>query len=125
MPTCGCRPSGPHEQSMQINQIVYRWYGLDDVPADWAGCVATIGVFDGVHLGHQRVVARAGQVAQSMNLPLVVITFDPHPDEVIRPGSHPAVPHHPSPPGRAAGRPGGRCGVRAPVQRGILPAEPG
>ncbi len=68
---------------------MYRWYGLDDVPADWAGCVATIGVFDGVHLGHQRVVARAGQVAHSMNLPLVVITFDPHPDEVIRPGSHP------------------------------------
>jgi riboflavin kinase/FMN adenylyltransferase len=68
---------------------VYRWYGLDDVPADWAGCVATIGVFDGVHRGHQRVVARAEQVAQEKGLPLVVITFDPHPDEVIRPGSHP------------------------------------
>jgi riboflavin kinase / FMN adenylyltransferase len=70
---------------------VYRWYGLDDVPADWAGCVATIGVFDGVHLGHQRVVARAGELARSRNLPLVVITFDPHPDEVIRPGSHPPI----------------------------------
>ena len=34
-------------------------------------------------------MARAGQVARSLNLPLVVITFDPHPDEVIRPGSHP------------------------------------
>ena len=68
---------------------MYRWYGLDDVPADWAGCVATIGVFDGVHRGHQRVVDRAGQVARQRNLPLVVITFDPHPDEVIRPGSHP------------------------------------
>jgi len=68
---------------------VYRWHDLDDVPAGWAGCVATIGVFDGVHLGHQRVVERAGQVAQGRNLPLVVITFDPHPDEVVRPGSHP------------------------------------
>lgn len=68
---------------------MYRWYGLDDVPADWARCVATIGVFDGVHRGHQRVVARAEQVAREMHLPLVVITFDPHPDEVVRPGSHP------------------------------------
>ena len=68
---------------------MYRWHGLDDVPADWAGSVVTIGAFDGVHRGHQRVVARAGQVARERNLPLVVITFDPHPDEVIRPGSHP------------------------------------
>jgi riboflavin kinase / FMN adenylyltransferase len=68
---------------------VYRWSGLDDVPADWAGCVATIGVFDGVHLGHQRIVSRAVQIGRERNLPAVVITFDPHPDEVVRPGSHP------------------------------------
>jgi riboflavin kinase/FMN adenylyltransferase len=71
--------------------IVYRWHGLDDVPADWGGCVATIGVFDGVHLGHQRIVNRAAEIARDRNLPLVVLTFDPHPDEVIRPGSHPPI----------------------------------
>jgi riboflavin kinase / FMN adenylyltransferase len=71
--------------------IVYRWHGLDDVPADWGGCVATIGVFDGVHRGHQRIVHRASEVARNTNLPLVVLTFDPHPDEVIRPGSHPPI----------------------------------
>jgi riboflavin kinase / FMN adenylyltransferase len=70
---------------------VYRWHGLDDVPAGWGGCVATIGAFDGVHRGHQRIVNRAAEVARSQNAPLVVLTFDPHPDEVIRPGSHPAV----------------------------------
>ncbi len=70
---------------------MYRWHGLDDVPADWGGCVATIGVFDGVHRGHQRIVHRAGEIAQSRDLPLVVLTFDPHPDEVIRPGSHPPI----------------------------------
>jgi riboflavin kinase / FMN adenylyltransferase len=69
--------------------IVYRWYGLDDVPADWSGCVATIGVFDGLHRGHQRVVARAVEVARARDLPAVVITFHPHPDEVVRPGPHP------------------------------------
>ena len=70
---------------------MYRWHGLDDVPADWGGCVATIGVFDGVHLGHQRIVNRAAEIARGRNLPLVVLTFDPHPDEVIRPGSHPPI----------------------------------
>jgi len=70
---------------------VYRWHGLDDVPADWGGCVATIGVFDGVHRGHQRIVHRAAEIARGRDLPLVVLTFDPHPDEVIRPGSHPPI----------------------------------
>jgi riboflavin kinase / FMN adenylyltransferase len=71
--------------------IVYRWHGLAGVPADWGGCVATIGVFDGVHRGHQRIVQRAAEIARSRDLPLVVLTFDPHPDEVIKPGSHPAT----------------------------------
>jgi riboflavin kinase/FMN adenylyltransferase len=68
---------------------VYRWNGLADVPSDWGECVATIGVFDGVHRGHQLIIGRAVQIAAERGLPVVVITFDPHPDEVIRPGSHP------------------------------------
>jgi riboflavin kinase / FMN adenylyltransferase len=68
---------------------VYRWNGLDDVPSDWGACVATIGVFDGVHRGHQLAVGRAVEIARERGLPVVVITFDPHPDEVVRPGSQP------------------------------------
>jgi riboflavin kinase / FMN adenylyltransferase len=67
---------------------VHRWYGLDEVPDDWGASVVTIGVFDGVHRGHQRIVGRALDLAQG-RLPVVVVTFDPHPDEVVRPGSHP------------------------------------
>jgi riboflavin kinase/FMN adenylyltransferase len=70
---------------------VYRWYGLAEVPSGWGACVATIGEFDGVHRGHQRLVERAREIAQARNLPVVVITFDPHPDEVVRPGSHPPL----------------------------------
>src|SRR5579863_1234037 len=69
--------------------IVYRWYGLDEVPEGWGESVVTIGVFDGVHRGHQRIVERAAQAGKERGLPVVVITFDPHPDEVVRPGSHP------------------------------------
>jgi len=70
---------------------VYRWYGLDDVPADWGKSVVTIGKFDGVHRGHQRDLGRAIEVGSELSLPVVVVTFDPHPDEVTRPGSHPAL----------------------------------
>jgi len=68
---------------------VYRWYGLGDVPAGWGESVVTIGMWDGVHRGHQSIVARAAKLGQERSLPVVVITFDPHPDEVVRPGSHP------------------------------------
>ncbi|MER7205482.1 bifunctional riboflavin kinase/FAD synthetase [Streptosporangium sp. NPDC000239] len=65
------------------------WHGLDDVPEDWGRSVVTIGVFDGVHLGHQQMVARAVALAGRLGLPSVVVTFDPHPEEVVRPGTHP------------------------------------
>ncbi|GAB2807589.1 bifunctional riboflavin kinase/FAD synthetase [Actinocorallia aurea] len=68
-----------------------RWYGLDEVPREWGRSVVTIGVFDGVHRGHQAVVGRAARLAAELGLPSVVITFDPHPDEVVRPGSHPPL----------------------------------
>jgi riboflavin kinase/FMN adenylyltransferase len=51
--------------------------------------VATIGVFDGLHRGHQQIIARARQLAAEHDLPTVLVTFTPHPSEVVRPGSHP------------------------------------
>ena len=70
---------------------MYRWQGLDEVPAGWGKSVVTIGQFDGVHRGHQSVVARAAEVGRERGLPVVAVTFDPHPDEVIRPGTHPPL----------------------------------
>ncbi|GAA4855144.1 bifunctional riboflavin kinase/FAD synthetase [Saccharopolyspora cebuensis] len=67
-----------------------RWRGLDQIPGGWGRCVLTIGVFDGVHRGHQRLIAHAVERARERGLPCVLMTFDPHPSEVVRPGSHPA-----------------------------------
>ncbi|RVW03893.1 bifunctional riboflavin kinase/FAD synthetase [Rhodococcus xishaensis] len=67
-----------------------RWRGLDDVPADWGRCVLTIGVFDGVHRGHAQLISRAVDAAEERGMSSVLMTFDPHPAEVVRPGSHPA-----------------------------------
>jgi riboflavin kinase/FMN adenylyltransferase len=69
---------------------VLRWRGLDDVPADWGRCVLTIGVFDGVHRGHAQLIKRAVELASALDVPSVLMTFDPHPMEVVRPGAHPA-----------------------------------
>jgi riboflavin kinase/FMN adenylyltransferase len=67
------------------------WRGLDEVPADLARSVVTIGVFDGVHRGHRVILARARERADAHGAPLVVVTFDPHPAEVVRPGTHPPL----------------------------------
>ena len=66
-----------------------RWRGYD-VPG-FGRSVVTIGVFDGVHLGHQETIGHAVKRARDLGVRSVVVTFDPHPAEVVRPGSHPAV----------------------------------
>jgi len=69
---------------------VERWRGPDEIPSDWGRCVLTIGVFDGVHRGHAEIIARAVKAGRSRGVPTVLMTFDPHPMEVVFPGTHPA-----------------------------------
>ncbi len=61
------------------------------MPTGWGRSVVTIGVFDGVHRGHQTIIAEAVAEAGELGLPSVLITFVPHPAEVVRPGTHPAM----------------------------------
>ena len=67
-----------------------RWRGIDETPSHWGRSVITVGVFDGVHRGHQYIIGRAVESAKRSGLSSVVVTFDPHPAEVVRPGVHPA-----------------------------------
>ncbi|RYF89317.1 MAG: bifunctional riboflavin kinase/FMN adenylyltransferase, partial [Caulobacteraceae bacterium] len=63
-------------------KIVHGWKNLD--PADRGASVA-LGNFDGVHLGHQAVIAQAAEAAKATGAPLGVITFDPHPRRLFHP----------------------------------------
>lgn len=68
-------------------KIIRGFYNLPD-PAH--GCVATIGNFDGVHLGHQAVLGQLAMKADMLDLPAVVITFEPQPFEYFSPERSPA-----------------------------------
>lgn len=56
------------------------------LPAHLAGPVVAIGNFDGVHLGHRRVIERALAMAAERGRPSAVLTFDPHPRDFFQPG---------------------------------------
>ena len=62
---------------------IYR--SLSDIPPDFGPAVATIGNFDGVHRGHQSVIAEVIARARSLSATSLAITLDPHPARVLRP----------------------------------------
>jgi riboflavin kinase/FMN adenylyltransferase len=70
---------------------VQRWRGLEATPGDLGRTVVTVGMYDGVHRGHQELIGTAVARARAMRRPCLLLTFDPHPAEVVRPGSHPAI----------------------------------
>ncbi|MGP6172949.1 bifunctional riboflavin kinase/FAD synthetase [Corynebacterium sp. A21] len=67
------------------------WRGLEEVPQDLAASVVTIGVFDGIHRGHRRLIRTATSRADEYGLPSVLATFDPHPLAVISPERMPPM----------------------------------
>lgn len=63
-------------------------YGL---PPTLAGTVCTVGTFDGVHRGHRLVLERLAARAHALGLPAVLVTFEPHPLEVVNPAAAPPL----------------------------------
>jgi riboflavin kinase / FMN adenylyltransferase len=68
---------------------VQRWRALPDVPTGFGPSVVTIGVYDGVHRGHQVGVGRTVKLAGERNAAAVVVTFAPHPMAVVHPAAVP------------------------------------
>jgi len=73
-------------------QIAQREFirGLHNLRPEHKGCVATIGSFDGVHLGHQLILRQLIQIAREQSLPAVVIVFEPQPQEFFAGDKAPA-----------------------------------
>ncbi len=63
--------------------------GLHNLRPRHRGCAATIGNFDGVHLGHQAVLGQLSERAVELGLPMVVVTFEPQPQEFFSPATAP------------------------------------
>lgn len=64
--------------------------GLHNIPADFRGCAATIGNFDGLHLGHQGILRALKEVAAAQGVPTLVMLFEPQPKEFFAPQAAPA-----------------------------------
>jgi len=67
------------------------WRSFDEIPAGLGATVVTVGNFDGVHRGHRAVIARVRARADELGLPVVTVTFDPHPMAVLRPEHAPSM----------------------------------
>ncbi|EPS3496489.1 bifunctional riboflavin kinase/FAD synthetase, partial [Pseudomonas aeruginosa] len=63
--------------------------GLHNLQPLAGGCVATIGNFDGVHLGHQAILARLRERSLELGVPSCVVIFEPQPREFFSPDSAP------------------------------------
>ncbi|MGA2887451.1 MAG: bifunctional riboflavin kinase/FAD synthetase [Terracidiphilus sp.] len=64
---------------------------VEEIPAGFGPCVAAIGNFDGVHLGHREILSHVVTEARSVGARAVAITFSPHPEQFLRPAEAPRL----------------------------------
>lgn len=70
---------------------VQLWRTFDEIVIPDGGTSVALGVFDGLHRGHRGLVDRAVALGRDLGAAPTLVTFDPHPVEVVRPGTHPLV----------------------------------
>ncbi len=75
----------------QNERMTSVWRSLADVPADLGPTVVTVGNFDGVHKGHQAVLAELVAAAHARGAKAIAVTFDPHPTAIHAPDHQPEL----------------------------------
>lgn len=88
MPECAGERSGKMNQSSRVMKVLRA---IDDLATLPEPSHLAIGVFDGLHLGHQAVIGRALESSRETGGSAVVVTFDPHPVRVLRPEKAPRL----------------------------------
>ena len=73
------------EEASERAMPVYR--NILEIPAQFCPSVAAIGNFDGVHLGHREILHAVVAEARALQAHAVAITFDPHPEQYLRPAT--------------------------------------
>jgi riboflavin kinase / FMN adenylyltransferase len=89
-PLHNSRRGFPNSGPLTVRRATVKlFHDLDTLPTTLRSGAVTIGNFDGVHLGHARIVERLVARARQVGGPAVVFTFDPHPVRLLRPEAAP------------------------------------
>lgn len=100
-------------------EILMNIYKLEDIKELTAsGSVVTVGMFDGVHVGHRHILSLLGRVAEEKGLRPVVVTFDRHPRQVLTEG---VATHFRITTNEERGRLLSQCGVDTVVELSFTP----
>ena len=76
---------------MTEGHVISVFHSVAEIPAGFGPSVASIGNFDGVHLGHQQILSALVGEAREQGARAVAITFDPHPEQFLRPAQAPRL----------------------------------
>jgi riboflavin kinase/FMN adenylyltransferase len=71
--------------------MIPAYRSIAEIPAALGPAVASIGNFDGVHIGHRQILSIAVEEARALGIRAIAITFDPHPEQFLRPAQAPLL----------------------------------
>ena len=80
-----------NSSAAQVHRDLQVFRSIAEIPSGFGPTVAAIGNFDGVHLGHRQILSAAAADAHALGARAVAITFEPHPEQFLRPAQAPRL----------------------------------